>query len=293
MTDLPRRLSEERGAALERRLGGTLSLPSLPSIVSRLTELCRDPDAGIRDVAALVACDPPLCARTLRIVNSAYIGLRMPVLSIEHATAVLGMDALQNLVVQASLGDLFQHLHHRPNFDVRGLWKHSILTGRIAHQLSPRARAGIDEDELEMAGLLHDIGKFVLLDLERDAYVDLVKRADVEQRNVSELEREVLGYDHTEVGAVLAQRWGLPESVERCIALHHRMDDIAALREPGVAAMIFSDRLARAVQENPGHPPKDLLSFLPARVAVHVRLQPGEVQQLAEYAARIFPRVLL
>src|SRR5690606_21902240 len=73
VSDSPRRLSEERGAALERKLGSSLTLPSLPSIVSRLAELCHNPDTGIRDVAALVAYDPPLCARTLRIVNSAYI----------------------------------------------------------------------------------------------------------------------------------------------------------------------------------------------------------------------------
>jgi putative nucleotidyltransferase with HDIG domain len=293
MSDLTRGAAGGRAAAVERQLGSTLALPSLPSIVTKLTELCADPGTGLSDVAALVACDPPLCARTLGLVNSAYVGLRAPVLTIEHATAVLGMDALQNLVLQASLNDLFEHLNQRSDFDVGGLWRHSILTGRIAHELSPRARSGIDEDELELAGLLHDIGKFVLLDLERGAYVNLVSRAATEQRPLWQVEREVLGYDHTEIGAMLARRWKLPESVGRCIELHHRVDDFHALREPGVAAMVLADRLAERVKDHPGQPPRDLLSFLPARVAVHLRLQPGEVRHLAEYAQGVLERLAL
>lgn len=282
-----------RSALLQRRLGGTLALPSMPSILVRLREISGDPEAGVRDVAALIGQDPPLCARTLRIVNSAHVGLRTPVSSIEHAAAVLGMDALRNLLLQAQLSNLFEQLGEGIRKDVAALWKHSILVGRIAHQLSQRARGEMDANELELAGLLHDIGKFVLLELERETYLGLVRRAAAEQKSVLELERETFGFDHSDVGALLAARWNLPGTVERCIALHHSMDDLRGLRQPGVAALIFADRLARAVERRPSQPPRDLLAFLPARIAALLRFEPGEVPRMADYAVQTLGRIRL
>lgn len=282
-----------RAALLQRKLGGSLALPSMPSILVRLREISGDPEAGVRDVAALISQDPPLCARTLRIVNSAHVGLRAPVSSIEHAAAVLGMDALRNLLLQAQLSNLFEQLGEGIRKDVGELWKHSILVGRIGHRLSQRVRGEMDANELELAGLLHDIGKFVLLELERGEYLGLVQRAGLEGRSVLELEREAFGFDHSDVGALLAARWNLPETVENCIALHHSMDDLRGLRRPGVAPLIFADRLARAVERRPTQPPRDLLAFLPARVAALLRFEPGEVPRLADYAAQTLGRIRL
>lgn len=290
---LPARDQGDARAALRLRLGGTLAMPSMPSILVRLREISDDPDAGVRDVAALIGQDPPLCARTLRIVNSAHVGLRAPVSSIEHAAAVLGMDALRNLVLQAQLSNLFEALGEGIRRDVAALWKHSILVGRIAHRLSQRVRGEMDANELELAGLLHDIGKFVLLELERETYLGLVRRAVGEDRGVLELERETFGFDHSDVGALLAARWNLSDTVERCISLHHSMDDLRGLRQPGVAPLIFADRLARAVERRPAQPPRDLIAFLPARVAALLRFEPGEVPRLAEYAAQTLAKIRL
>jgi putative nucleotidyltransferase with HDIG domain len=278
---------------LHRRLGGTFCLPSLPVIVTRIQQACRDPQVGMRDVAQLIGQDPPLCARSMRVVNSAYYGLEVPVTSIEHAVAVLGMDAIQTLVIQVAAIHLFQHLREREDFDARSLWAHSILTGRIARELPARLRPGVEGEELELAGLLHDIGKFVLLDLERDRYVELVVRAQSERRPLRELEREALGFDHSQVGAVLANRWNLPELVGRCIALHHETADPAALALPGILPLVLADRLARAVQEDPGNLPQNPLAFLEPEVVSRLALQPRDMQSLATLARHTLERIAL
>ena len=275
---------------LQRRVGG-LNLPSLPAVVESVQRACEDPTAGLRDVAAVIAQDPPLVARILRVVNSAYIGLKVPVVSIEHSVAVLGLDALQNLVLQVAAIDLFDHLREREDYDVRGMWKHSILCGRLTRLVPARLRRGVPDDALELAGILHDIGRFVLLDLARDEYVELAARAEREGRPLEELEHEELGFDHAQVGAVLARRWKLPDLVGRCIALHHVAGDVERLQEPGVAPLVVADRLARAVERDPTRLPEEAEDFLPPRLARALRLSSDEVCGLAEIAAYALERI--
>ena len=118
--------------ALRAKLSGKLSLLSLPEVVVRLQQMVQDPACGMKDLGAELAGDPPLTARVLRLVNSAYYSLRAPVMDIGHAVTILGLDTMHNLILQVGVIDLFSHLRQHPEFDPRDLWQHSVLAARLA-----------------------------------------------------------------------------------------------------------------------------------------------------------------
>jgi HD-like signal output (HDOD) protein len=210
-------------------LSRNFTIPTLPSVVQRIQKLLEQPDAGVREIAAVVAEDAPLAAKVLKIANSSFYGLREKVVSTRHAASVLGVRVLRGVVTQASVIKQFEHLEGGP-FDLEALWRHSILCAQASQFAGRRARGaiGLAPDELHACGLLHDLGKVVLLDNLRERYLGLVSAAQERQVELVVVEREALGFDHAEVGHVVAQRWGLPAQVCTAILLHHAPRERAA-----------------------------------------------------------------
>ena len=207
--------------ALKEKLAGKLSLPSLPEVVVRLQKLVHDPASGMKDLGAVLAADPPLTARVLRIVNSAYYSLRVPVLDIKHAAAILGLDTLNSLVLQVGVIDLFGHQKQHPDFDPRELWTHSVLTARLAAEFPVRLMRHVNREEVYVCGLLHDIGKFVLFDHLREEFLEIQRISREQDRPSWRVEREILEFDHADVGGLVTARWGLPDKAIHAISNHH------------------------------------------------------------------------
>ena len=203
-------------------LPNNLTIPTLPAVVQRVSQLVEDPDSGTREIGAVIAEDAPMAAKVLRIANSAYYGLREPCVSAEAAGAVLGARVLRNVVTQAAVIGQFEHLSEM-GFDLDSLWRHSILTAQVCAQLARRCRnvQTLTPDEFYSCGLLHDLGQVIMLDGLGERYADVMRTAS--QQGVPEVlaERKAFGYTHTAVGALVAQRWGLPKPVAEAIQFHH------------------------------------------------------------------------
>ncbi|MCB9913761.1 MAG: HDOD domain-containing protein [Planctomycetes bacterium] len=264
--------------ALKRRLAGKLSLPSLPAVVGELQQRLRDPSVGMKDLAATVATDPPLTARVLRIVNSAYYSLSVPVLDIAHAVAILGLDTVQSLVLQVGVMDVFQHLQRHPEFDPRELWTHSVRTARLTVALPRRLTQALPTEDLYVCGLLHDIGKFVLFEHLHDEFLECV-RAETPERHLAQVEADVLGFSHADVGALVCERWGLPEHAVRAIGAHH--DAVEETTPQLVALIALADLVTHRAQ--PGRtahadPP------LPRKLVKRLELSDDELEGLCAFA---------
>jgi putative nucleotidyltransferase with HDIG domain len=225
-------------------LASNLSIPTLPSVARRLNALVADPAVGTREIGALVARDAPLAAKVMRIANSALYGLAAPCLSTEHASTVLGVRVLRNIVLQVSVMSRYEHLSGAQGIDVPALWTHAIRAACVSAEIGRRARVtlGLAPDELYACGLLHDIGRVVLLDGLGDEYVRLVREAEACGADLQDLERAWLGYDHADVGAWVAERWGLPEAARAAIAGHHGLPGDGAA-SPAAAVVAQADAL--------------------------------------------------
>lgn len=219
-----------------------LNIPTLPKVLVRVGQLLDDPECGTRDIGEVVARDAPLAARVLRIANSAFYGLRERCLSTEAACSVLGLRVLRNVVMQAAVIQRFEHLRNK-GFDLDGMWRHSILTAQISAFLARRSRRSLDlePEEFHACGLLHDIGKVVMLDSLGNDYLECFNQARTLGDKLQRAELRRFGYAHTDVGAMLAVRWGLPTAAVSAIHFHH--GPLENLRDDPVAALVANANL--------------------------------------------------
>lgn len=199
-----------------------LTIPTLPEVVVRINEVMAQPDTGCAEIGALVAEDAPLAAKVLRLANSAYYGLAGQCGTTEHAATVLGIQVMRTIVMQVSVMGMYDHLDGGDAFSVRKLWDHASLTGHISSRIARKANIpSLRPEEFYICGLLHDVGKVMLLDGLGSRYLEIVKRSAIEETLLHHVEREQLGFDHTEVGALLARRWELPKMICEAIKHHH------------------------------------------------------------------------
>lgn len=213
----------------------SLNIPTLPVVVQKLRELIADPRSGAAEIGRLVSQDPPLAAKVLKIANSAFYGLAQRTVSTEQACTVLGLRVLRNVVLQAAVMTRYEHLGGR-GFDLDGLWRHSQLVAQLSHHLARVARAhlGLTPEEVQACGLLHDLGKVVLLESLGDEYLKILELSASQGMPMHLAEKRILGFDHTDVGALVAVQWGLPSAVAAVIQYHHGPREAVAAN-PAVA----------------------------------------------------------
>ena len=225
--------------ALRRLTEATTALPTLPLVASRLVESVARMDAdSTEEVARILALDPGLTARTLRLANSDCYGFPRKVGSVDLAVLVLGGGTIRDLVLTASVVQTLGP-------DDRALtkiWNHAMACGVAARALGERVRYRL-LGEAYAAGLLHDIGAVLLRQQESSRFEAAQALAAAQGYALEEAERSLYGSDHSEVGGWLAERWGLPGEIVEAIACHHRPWE--ATRAPELTALVhIADSLA-------------------------------------------------
>lgn len=226
-----------------------LTIPTLPEIILRINKLVDDPNMGCREIGELVGEDPPLAAKVLKIANSAFYGLSGECVSTEHASTVLGVRVLRNVVTQAAVVSQFEHLE-QGSFNLQELWLHAIHTGHVAAFLAKKSTVPTElaPDEFYVCGLLHDVGKVVMLEGLGPAYANAVQQAQGVGEPHSQAEQREYGFDHTAVGSIVATRWGLPDGIVGAIGGHHGNDD-ALSESPEVAIVAVADRISHHLRD--------------------------------------------
>lgn len=204
---------------LEQAVAGMKDLPALPLVVNELLASFNNPDVELGELAGKIANDQALAAKTLRLANSSFYGLQSKVRTISQAIAVLGFDSVRALVVGAGVIDCFK-AGRANDFDFDGFWRHAIATALCARAL---ARRGGSAPELAfVAGLLHDLGRLVLVTRFPEGYAQVLAERKLRDCPLLEAERAVFGIDHAQVGRALGQHWRIPEAICRAIANHHQ-----------------------------------------------------------------------
>ncbi|MCG2583492.1 HDOD domain-containing protein [Massilia sp. TS11] len=196
-------------------------LPTLPAVVMDLLNSIDQEDVDIGTLAKKVSYDQALTAKTLRMANSASHGLQVKVTTIQQAINYLGFQATRNLVMTAALTGCFPHGRCR-GFDDRGFWRHSIATACAARVLARHLK--FNQDYAFTAGLLHDIGRLVLVTCFPDDYAEVLEHRAAHDLFLLEAEHAVLGLDHVVAGLCLAEHWHFSETMISAIANHHGPD---------------------------------------------------------------------
>jgi putative nucleotidyltransferase with HDIG domain len=196
-------------------------LPSLPAIVMELLGSIEQEDVDIAVLARKVSLDQALTAKTLRLANSSSFGLQVKVTTIQQAITFLGFQATRNLIMAAAITGCFPN-GRCPGFNDKGFWRHSIATAACARGLARRMR--FNQDVAFTAGLLHDIGRLVLVTAHPQAYRAVIAWRAGQSAGWLQAERAVLGVDHVDAGVALAEHWQFSDTMRQAIAYHHAPD---------------------------------------------------------------------
>jgi HD-like signal output (HDOD) protein len=191
-------------------------LPHPPEILTRIQQLLQSGRAEARDLAKLIDSDPSLVVKILRMVNSAYYGLPRKLTDLKYAIAYLGNAEIYRIVLTASVIEQFSI----PEKDFREFWFHSYLTALVARSLLNLSDVEVTLGEMWPAALLHDLGKLVAMQVIPEDYQRLVAYCDEHECLMGQAEDELKIQSHSELGAVLAEHWDLPDAVTH-VCLYH------------------------------------------------------------------------
>jgi putative nucleotidyltransferase with HDIG domain len=226
------------------RVRQCMRLPALSSTNSALRELLDGEHSYTQQVSDVIRRDPTLTSRLLRLVNTVYYGLPKRITSIEQAVFYLGIRQVRQLALVTPVIEEFQLLTAGTPFTWKLLWQHCIGTAMIANELYGMARTAPDETPY-VAGLLHDMGKILMASAFPKHFRAVRARMDAGETDLLAVEREVLGADHAEIGAIYLEHHHLPPVLVATARFHHRPEDST---EDVVAAVHIADLLIRSAK---------------------------------------------
>ena len=203
------------------------SVIPIPQTALKIIRMIRDDTQGMKDMAREIRRDQVISAKVIRLCNSAFFGVKVPIDSIDRALVILGEKRLLQLVVSASMEDFFPDTEQGYSLCKGGLYNHALGTAMICEKLAGLT-GKVSPDIAYTAGLLHDIGKVVLDQYMAPAYPLFYRRTQLNGENLISVENEVFGITHPEAGYRLAERWSLPESLIDTILFHHRPEKATA-----------------------------------------------------------------
>lgn len=197
---------------------------TLPHVALRLSKLFSSEGSRIQEFESLIKMDPVLVSRLLRMVNSPYYGIREKITSISRAIVFIGMKNLRNIVVIEGLKETIQGVGPKQGFSRKRLWLHCVAVSICCQVIVERIFGQRGEDAF-LCGILHDIGLIVEDQIVPDLFAGTCQAATADSKPFPLIEKEIIGTDHCEVGALLAQTWNLPEEVCKGIRKHHTVDE--------------------------------------------------------------------
>ncbi len=206
-------------ATLDKIVATIGELPASPAVVSAVMGLTSDLNSNITDITRVLSADQSLTAKVLKLSNSSYYGRSKEVGTLPEAIVILGFFTVRSLVIASSAHALYSARGACASHANR-LWHHSLFSGIAARQVALQIRRA-DAEELFIAGLLHDIGKLVLMQKLGEPYRDVIDEVERSAGEFCTVERRLLGFDHCDVGLMLLEYWSFPNRLVKLVKLHH------------------------------------------------------------------------
>ena len=196
------------------------TIATLPEVTGKIVSIVEDPKSTAAQLHKIVAHDPALVTRILKVVNSAFYGLPGQIGSVERAIVLLGLNAVKNIAVAASLGQLFRGVKLCEGYTAKDLWTHCIAVAVTARELARQMKMPF-ADEAFLAGLIHDVGILVSLHVHPEKLKQVCEKVQKEGGDFCEAERVICGLDHQQLGAGLTEQWKFTRPCQLVAGYHH------------------------------------------------------------------------
>ncbi len=244
--------TQERQQTVEMAIREISHIATLPEVTLKIVELVEDPSSTAQDLHNVIANDPALSSRILKVVNSSFYGLPGQIGSINRAIVMLGLNAVKNIAIAASLAKLFRGGDLSHGFSARAVWEHAVACGATTKMIADAAKVGM-ADEAFLAGLMHNIGLMVEMQFDRNKLIEVVQTLGVNgdgvpANDMREVEAQIYGADHQDFGKGLCERWKFPNNFALVTGYHH--DPMQAPSDARrLPAMVYvADRLVGSIE---------------------------------------------
>jgi HD-like signal output (HDOD) protein len=230
----------------EDLLKGLVQVSSLPVVYSKINEAVNNPQSSMKGISDIISDDPGLTSRLLQLVNSAFYSFPSRIETVSRALFIVGTQQLRDLALATSIMNLFKGIPE-DLVNMESFWRHSVACGLAAKILATYRRCEMNVERFFAAGIIHDIGRLIIYKKIPDTAREMIIRCKTNRELLYSVEKEVIGFDHSDLGRVLVQFWNLPPSLEEVVAYHHSPGE--AIRYPIETAVVhIADIIAHAMQ---------------------------------------------
>jgi len=222
-------------------------IPTIPVVVTKAIAIINSPRSSARDLTDLIVNDQVLAAKILKVANSAYYGLPSKVNNLNRAITLIGFNEVKRMITPLLLLDTFKSFKNNRFFSSEKFWTHSLAVASASEIIASRNRLPEDVGEARVVGLLHDIGRLIIVEYFPDAFETVM--ANIEMGiDVLKAENAILGMEHGEAGAQVTETWNLPASVANVIRYHHHTEDCPEAFKMLAEIVRVADHLAYQVE---------------------------------------------
>jgi len=224
MSTTPVALDQQQ--VIKKTLAKIGDIATLPEVTSKIIAAVDDPKSTARDLHNIVKNDPALATKILKVVNSAFYGLPGQVSEIDRAIVLLGLSAVKNIAISASISRLFTGETISDKFSARDIWRHSVGVAVATRQFCGLIGKKAFAEEAFLAGLIHDLGLLVERQAHPEQLAEVIKLAAKGDRSFCDIETELVGVDHQALGGALAAKWKFPRALQVVLGYHHKIDNL-------------------------------------------------------------------
>lgn len=224
---MPTETADSAKQVVEKALGVVGEIATLPQVTIKIIEIVEDPKSTARDLHEVIKNDPALSVKVLKVVNSAFYGLPGQVASVDRAIILLGLSAVKNIAIAASIARLFKGKRISEQFTAADLWRHSVAVAVAARSIAKCSPHPALSDEIFVGGLIHDIGMLVERQVYPDQFSEVIERCIQQNDDFLDCEREIIGADHQAFGVGLTTKWKFPRHLSAAVGFHHNPEQLS------------------------------------------------------------------
>lgn len=225
---MPQETTDNTKAIVDKSLAAVGEIATLPEVTIKIIEIVEDPKSTARDLHGVIKNDPALSVKVLKVVNSAFYGLPGQVASVDRAIILLGLSAVKNIAIAASIARLFKGKRISEEFSAADLWRHSVAVAVTARTIAKVSPHPVLTDEVFVGGLIHDIGMLVERQVFADEFTEVITQCSSMDIDFLECERTVIGADHQAFGVGLTTKWKFPRHLRAAVGFHHNPESLSA-----------------------------------------------------------------
>ncbi len=249
---------------------------TLPTVYSSLVDILADPKSTTQDVSNIITCDQASTTKVLKVVNSPFYGFSGQIDTVSRAIVILGFNEIYNLILASYIMDFFLKKDAVLDFRPVDFWGHSIAVG-IATRLIGQTQGLPNQENFFVTGVLHDIGKLVFFEFSEDQFAAALALSKRTQQSLHVSEMTVFGMDHSETGALIAERWRFPSSIIQAIR-HHQIGIVPGKSDGLTAAVHLGNIFCRALEL--GYPGDDFIPQPNPEAMEIINAQPGLLKEI-------------